>query len=66
VAENEPNQMLMVTPLAVHDNADVNEGVPRGLCHSLGNSLDKSVARTVTFFLYFGCLITFDLRYLLQ
>ena len=68
MAENKPNQMLMIAPLAIYDNEDVNEGAPGDLCHTLGTSLDKSVARTVTSFLHFGCLIASDLQciYLLQ
>lgn len=66
MAEKEPHQMLMITPLAICDNEDENEGAPGGLCHPLGTSLDKTVARTVISFLHFGCLISFDLQYLLR
>lgn len=62
MAENEPHQMLMITPLTSYDNENMNEG---GLCLPLGTCLGKSMARTVTTFLYFGCLISFDLQYFL-
>lgn len=66
MAKNESNQMPTIAPLAIYDNEDANEGAPQGLCHPLGIPLDKSVARTVTSFLHFGCLISSDLQYLLQ
>lgn len=37
VAENEPNQILMIAPLAIYDNEDVNEGAPGGLCQPLAS-----------------------------
>lgn len=47
--------LAMIAALAIYDNEEVNEGAAENLCHPLGNSLDKSVARTVTSFLHFGC-----------
>lgn len=47
--------LAMVAPRAIYDNEDVNEESAESLCHSLGNSLDKSVAKLVTSFLHFGC-----------
>lgn len=35
VAENEPNQIPMIAPLAIYGNEDVNEGAPGGLCQPL-------------------------------
>lgn len=51
----EPVSLTMVTPLAIYDNEDVNEGSTENLLYPLGNSLDKSVARTVASFLHFVC-----------
>lgn len=65
MTKNEPNQRPKIAPLAIYDSEDANEGAPQGLCHPLGIPLDKSVSRTVTSFLHFGCLIS-DLQYLLR
>lgn len=47
--------LAMVTPLAIYVKEDMNEGSAENLHHPLGNTLDKSVARTVTSFLHFVC-----------
>lgn len=61
VAENEPNQMLMITPLAIYDNEDVNEEAPRGLCHPFGDFSWQKCGEDTDILLHFGCLISFDL-----